>query len=285
MTVLHTKEYNEITIKNPIHIYEFERRGEYGAMAVKSAERVLMILEYLLGFPNGLTAKEISRHLEIAPSSTHELLKTLSDRDYLIEDESKRYSLGPKLIQLGSNASSYFDINKIAVPILKQIMEELEETVFMAILSQNEVTYVAKINSNNTMATNASLGSRKPIYCTGLGKAFLAFMPEQESEKIINKLDFVPFTENTVKDRDELKSQLKTFRSQGYAVDDEEIEEGLYCIAVPVYDATYHMAVAISVSGLKPRMLNKKNRIIESLLRLSERLSRKLCCETEKINI
>lgn len=252
-------------------------------MAVKSAERVLTIFEHLMGFPNGLTAKEISTYLDIAPSSTHELLKTLKGRDYLIEDENKRYTLGPKLIQLGTNAASYFDINKIAMPVLRQIMEELEETVFMAILSGKEVVYVAKVNNNKTMMTNASLGSRKPIYCTGLGKAFLSFMPEEDSKKIIDNLTFVSFTDNTVKNKEELYCQISVFRKQGYAVDDEEIEEGLYCVAVPVYDAKYHLTVAISVSGLKPRMLNKKNRVVECLLRFSETLSRKLCCETEKI--
>lgn len=250
-------------------------------MPVKSAERVLIILEHLLGFPNGLTAKEISTQLEIAPSSTHELLRTLSGRGYLLEDENKRYTLGPKLIQLGANASFYLDINKIAMPILKRIMEELEETVFMAILSQDEIVYVAKVNSNKTVITNANLGSRKPIYCTGLGKAFLAFLPPEESGKIIDSLKFVSFTENTVKNREQLLKQLETFRKQGYAIDDEEIEEGLYCVAVPVYDAEYHMTVAISVSGHKPRMLNKKAHVVESLLRLSDRLSRNLGCRTQ----
>lgn len=248
-------------------------------MAVKSAERVLVILEHLLGFPNGLTAKEISTQLGIAPSSTHELLRTLSARDYLLEDENKRYTLGPKLIQLGSNASSYLDINRIAMPILKRIMEELEETVFMAILSQEEIVYVAKINSNKTVGTNANLGSRKPIYCTGLGKAFLAFLPQEDSRKIIENLTFESFTENTVRSREQLARQLDLFRRQGYAVDDEEIEEGLYCIAVPVYDAQCRMTVAISVSGMKARMINKKATVVETLLRLSDKLSRKLGCK------
>lgn len=254
-------------------------------MAVKSAERILMILEHLLGFPNGLTSKEISVQLGIAPSSTHELLRTLTDRDYLLEDENKRYTLGPKLIHLGANASSYLDINKIAFPILKRIMEELQETVFMAIISQDEVVYVAKVNSNNTVMTNANLGSRKPIYCTGLGKAFLAFKPIEETKKIIENLKFETFTDNTVGNKEQLYHQLEAFRKQGYAIDDEEIEEGLYCIAVPVYDAEYRMTVAISVSGLKTRMMGKKERVVESLLRLSNRLSRKLGCKTENIEI
>lgn len=245
-------------------------------MGVKSAVRVLQIFEHLFGFPNGLTAKELSEQLEIAPSSTHALLKTLSERDYLIEDVYKRYTLGPKLIHLGQNAESYLDINKVVIPHLNFLMKRLEETIFMAILSHEEIVYVAKINNNRTITTNANLGSRKPIYCTGLGKAFLAFLPAEESKKIISHLEFEPITPNTVKNAEELRKQLVVFREQGYAVDDEEIEEGLYCISVPIFDADYHMKVAISVSGLKTHMLSKKKQVVNVLLNLSLVLSEKL---------
>lgn len=245
-------------------------------MAVKSAERILRIFEHLSGFPNGLTAKEISTQLGFAGSSTHELLKTLSENDYLIEDEGKHFILGPKLIQLGQNAECYFDINKIATPYLKQIMQTIDETVFMAILSKNEIVYVAKQNSNTTVATNANIGSRKPIYCTGLGKAFLSFMPEAESEKILATLKYESFTQSTVKNNDEMREQIRRFRQLGYAIDDGEIEEGLYCIAVPVYELNYKMAVGISVSGLKDRILSKKALIVETLLQVSNTISAKL---------
>lgn len=247
-------------------------------MSVKSAERVLRIFEHLSGFPDGLTVKEISTQLNYAPSSTFELLKTLSENEYLICDEKKRYSLGPKLIQLGANASAYLDINKIATPVLNKLMEALEETIFMAVMSQDEIVYVAKIRSNQTCTTNANIGSRKPIYCTGLGKTFLAFMPEEERERIFEKLTMESFTPNTVKTKEDLLIQIQQFRKQGYGVDNEEIEEGLYCIAVPVFDANNHMVVAISVSGPKPRMLRKKDKIVQTMLSLSQSLSRKLGC-------
>lgn len=247
-------------------------------MSVKSAERVLRIFEHLSGFPNGLTAKEISTQLGYAVSSTFELLKTLSDNDYLIENERKRYSLGPKLIQLGVNASSYLDINKVATPLLTKLMEDLEETIFMAVLSLDEVVYVAKINSYKTISTNANIGSRKPIYCTGLGKAFLTFMPEKETLSIIDKLELEPLTPNTVQTKEALLEQIKHFRKLGYAIDNEEIEQGLWCVAVPVYDAANRMIVAVSVSGPKVRMMPKKDKIISKMLRLSEALSKRMGC-------
>ncbi|MCH3964905.1 MAG: IclR family transcriptional regulator [Clostridium sp.] len=245
-------------------------------MAVKSAERVLQIFEHLAAYPNGQTINEISTQLGYAPSSTHALLKTLLDNGYLYIDEIKRYKLGPKLIQLGKSVSSHMSIDKIAQPLLEKTMEELEETIFMAVLFKGEVIYVAKANSYKTVTTNAQIGSRKPIYCTGLGKVFLAFMDIDEKTKILNNLNFKKFTKNTVTSKEELLKQLISFRNQGYTVDDEEIEEGLYCIAVPVFDSSKHVIAALSASGPKQRMLSKKELVIKKMLSVSNLLSYQL---------
>ncbi|AZV57662.1 IclR family transcriptional regulator [Clostridium sp. AWRP] len=245
-------------------------------MAVKSAERVLRIFEHLSAYPDGQTINEISTQLGYAASSTHALLKTLLENGYLYIDEMKRYMLGPKLIQLGKSASSHMSINKIAQPLLEETMEELEETIFMAVLFKEEVTYVAKANSYKTVTTNAQIGSRKPIYCTGLGKVFLAFMDTDERSLILNNLDFKKFTNNTATSKEALLKQLVSFKSQGYAIDDEEIEEGLYCIAVPVFDASKRVIAALSASGPKQRMLSKKEHIIKKMLSVSHLLSYQL---------
>ena len=122
-------------------------------MAVKSAERVLDIFEHLSTRPDGLTAKELSEQLGWAGSSTFELLKTLSEREYLSMDAGRRYTLGPRLINLGMSAAAMLDINKIAAPTLRKTMELLGETVFLAVLSGDEVVYVAKANSSKTITT------------------------------------------------------------------------------------------------------------------------------------
>lgn len=247
-------------------------------MAVKSAERVLRIFEYLANYPDGLTAKEIGEALGYAPSSAFALLKTLSEDEYLSEDEGKRYALGPKLIQLGINASAALDVNKLAGPTLRSIMNTLNETVFMGVLAGDEVVYVAKVNSNKTISTNASVGSRKPVYCTGLGKAFLAFMDRGRSKKIIETLHFEPFTETTVTSAAELRAELETCRALGYAVDNGEIETGLWCVAVPIYNAERQMIAAVSVSGPKVRMQPQKELVVRTMLDASLAISRKCGC-------
>lgn len=251
-------------------------------MAVKSAERVLDLFEHLSNLPDGLTAKELSEQLGWAGSSTFELLKTLSEREYLAMDANRRYTLGPRLINLGMSAASMLDINKIAAPTLRKTMELLGETVFLAVLSGDEVVYVAKANSSKTISTNASVGSRKPVYCTGLGKAFLAFMDGSKCDVILDRLQFETFTPTTVRSKEELAQQLAEFRNQGYAVDNGEIEEDLWCVAVPIFDADSRVIAAMSVSGPKVRMLPKRELIVKTMLEASRSISRRcgyLCSE------
>ena len=125
-------------------------------MAVKSAERVLQIFELLEGAPGGMTNKDISQSLGFAPSSTLGILQTMLEYGYLMIDEGKRYSLGGKLVRLGDIAASRFDIGKMASPHLKHLMNALEETCFLAVLSGDEIVYIAKEWCEQTINTNCS---------------------------------------------------------------------------------------------------------------------------------
>ncbi|WP_270815513.1 IclR family transcriptional regulator [Hungatella effluvii] len=245
-------------------------------MGVKSAERVLEIFELLKDYPEGLTMKEIGEELGYAASSAFGLVRTLAEQGYLLENDNKRYTLGAKLIQLGAYASSYLDINKIAAPVLKRLMENLKETVFMAVLSGEEIVYVAKVDNYRSISTNARLGGRKPIYCTGLGKAFLTYMAENERRDLIEGIRFIPMTEHTITRKEDLYEQLNQFKEQGYAVDNEEIEVGLWCAAAPVFNSNGEMEAAVSVSGPTERMKGNKDMIVSLLLEAAKEISEKL---------
>ena len=134
---------------------------------VKSAERVLMVFDLLAQHPKGLTIKEISSILSFPQSSTSGLIETLYTNSYLTVDDFPKYKLGTKLIQLGGAAKDSLDISVQGSPFLKELMEGVQETVFMAILDQFELAYIAKINSNRSIRTTAEPGKSKPLYCTG----------------------------------------------------------------------------------------------------------------------
>lgn len=242
-------------------------------MSVKSAVRVLEILELLRDYPQGLNAKEIGNALQYPQSSTFHLLKTLYEYGYLTRDETLKYKLGAKLIQLGQRAMESMDLYQDARIPLTKLMEEVQETVFMAILSGDEMVYIAKVDNNRSIRTTAQIGTRKPMYCTGLGKAMLAFLPEERRNAILSKTPLEAITENTITDRNELIDLLNLSRERGYAIDNEENEEGLYCIASPVFDANGQVVAAVSVAGPKDRMKKRQDFILSHLKKTTKLIS------------
>jgi DNA-binding IclR family transcriptional regulator len=242
-------------------------------MSVKSAIRALEILELLADHEQGLSVKEMSEALAFPQSSTFNLVQTLFEDGYLVQSLNKRYKLGPKLIRIGTRALASFDLHTDARLYLQELMGKVEETVFMAVLSDSELVYIAKVDSNRSIKTSAEIGSRKPLYCTGLGKAFLSFLPKEKREELIHKTDLVPLTPKTVTNPEELLSQLAQFNTLGYAIDDEENEEGLYCYAAPVYNAAGEIIAAISTAGPKERITKNSEKVISELLNTSRRIS------------
>ncbi|UOR11517.1 IclR family transcriptional regulator [Halobacillus amylolyticus] len=242
-------------------------------MTVKSADRVINILDLLKEFPEGLTLKEIADRLSLPQSSTFHLLQTMEMRQFLSVTERKTYKLGPKLIQIGTRALETLDVNAEAQPYLRQLMENVEETVFMAVMLENELVYVAKVDNYRSVRTSAQIGMRKPMYCTGLGKAFLAFLPEQVKNNILSQIEMPAITKNTITDQDALNEQLLEFRRLGYSIDDEENEGSLYCLAAPIYNAAGEMTAAVSVAGPKNRVYPRQSEIVKELLSTAKAIS------------
>ncbi|WML43968.1 IclR family transcriptional regulator [Neobacillus sp. PS3-40] len=242
-------------------------------MSVKSAERVLKVFELLAQHQEGLTIKSVSEFLSIPQSSTSGLIETMFLEGFLTVDSSKRYRLGPKLIHLGHVALDSLDISTQGIPFLKDLMEDVQETVFMAILADSELAYVAKINSKRSIRTTAQPGLSKPLYCTGLGKTFLTFLPEEVRDELLSKLELKPITPKTITSVETLKDQLKSFAEMGYSIDDEENEEGLICFAAPVFGADRIIHAAISIAGPKERMVKQKDFIVGKLLETSRKIA------------
>ncbi|HJV17124.1 MAG TPA: IclR family transcriptional regulator [Bacillales bacterium] len=242
-------------------------------MSVKSAQRVLRMFELLAQHPEGLAINEVSNTLSFPQSSTSVLVATLFKEGYLTVDSMKRYKLGPKLIQLGRVAMETMDISSQGLPYLKKLKEDVQETVFMAVLSSTSLVYVAKIDSDRSIRTTAQPGQSKPLYCTGLGKIFLTFLPESKRNSMLDNIQFEQVTKNTITNRAKLEKQLEEFAKLGYSIDNEENEEGLICLAAPIFGSDGMIQSAISVAGPKERMLKHKGHIIEKLLETSSKIA------------
>lgn len=242
-------------------------------MSVKSAERVLDIIDYLTSVEDGGTLMELSKQLEIPKSSMSQLLGTMVRKNYLIKTEANVYKLGSKLIVSGNKARTTNDIYSASATILKDTVSKTGETVFLAIRSSDEIIYLAKFDSDESIRTTAQPGMRKPLHCTGLGKTFLSFEKEEIRQELLDIISLDYYTEHTITNRDLLKDELLKFREQGFTIDDEENDIGVYCVAAPIYGEDGDMVAAISCAGSKARMLDRKQSIIEEIKTAAKKIS------------
>lgn len=246
-------------------------------MIVKSAFRVIQILDLLAERREGMTVQEISDALAIPQSSAFNLLNTLFESDTLTyERAGKMYALGSKAVKWGFSALESIDVAKLGSESIERLRDEVNETVFMALRSEDHLVYIAKKDSTRSIRTTALLGSTKPLYCTGLGKAFLTFMNQEEKSELLKKMKLERINQHTITDIHQLNQQIVKFHEQGYAIDDEESELGLYCLAAPIYDYSNEMVAAISVAGPKERMLAQKPFILKKLIIAASQISGKM---------
>ncbi len=221
---------------------------------IKSVHRAITILE-LLGKNEGLSVTEVSTQLNYPKSSVHEILATMQNDGIVEKDrEHNRYNLGLKLFELGNQARAGLELRRIAMPFLKRLNEAFNETVYLTVLDRGEVLYIESFGSTKRLQANSIIGVRAPLYCTGVGKAILAFLPLDEIERIIAANGLPKYTENTITDIELLKKDLSSVRRRGYSIDNREIEVGLRCVGAPIYNHEGLVFAAISISGPSQRI-------------------------------
>jgi DNA-binding IclR family transcriptional regulator len=222
-------------------------------------DRALAILQMLSAEGPDLSLGEISGKLDLHKSTVHRLIMVL-ERHRLIERNSGngRIRLGLKLFELGTRAVSQLDLRERARPVLERLVLETSETVHLCILDDTEVVYVDKVEPARSVRMSSSVGRRNPAYSTALGKAILAYLPEERVEAIVRKQGLKPLTANTITSLLDLKTELAAIRDRGYAIDDEESEEGVRCVGSVVRDVTGAPVAAISVSGPAFRLTREK---------------------------
>ncbi|QQO10937.1 IclR family transcriptional regulator [Breznakiella homolactica] len=228
----------------------------YG-VSVQSVDRALEILEIIAG-PGGdeLGITDIAAKIGLNKSTVYGLVNTLVNREYLEQNpDTKRYRLGIKLFEMGSLVQRRIDVRAEAKPYCQELSEKYDSTVHLAAFYDFEIVYIDKVDSPDAVVQYSQLGRRAPMYCTGVGKAILANIPESERELFYRNVELRSFTANTITTREDLEKELARIRERGYAVDDEEIQPGLRCVAAPIFDHLGRPSAAISVS--KP--LNRMN--------------------------
>ena len=219
----------------------------------------------------------LASRLGLAKSTVHRLATTLVEYDILEQNrESGKYRLGLALFELGTLVRRKMDAASGSQEQIHALADATGETVQLAILDHLSVLYIRIRESRQAVRMSSGLGSRAPAHCTGVGKALLAFQPPEVVQQVIDN-GLKRYTEHTITDAGALKEELAAIRSRGYAIDDEEIEVGLRCVAAPIRDHSGHVTAAISVAAPVQRM-SKKNvqATIPSVVAAAEAISRRL---------
>lgn len=244
---------------------------------IKVLEKTFRILDLFDEKGKGLTITEINDTLGFNKTSTFRIVKNLEDADFIEKDpDTQKYKLGVKLSYLGSLAEPHTKLVKIARPFLRQLNQGCDETVHLAVLHQGEALYLDKIEGRKVIQVISRVGTKLPSHCSGVGKTLLAALPEEDLERIIRRKGLPRFTPHTITDPGALRLELARVRRQGYAIDNEEIEEGLKCVAAPVLDAGGRVVAAISISTPKERFEREVSVFIRDVTNTAREISDKI---------
>jgi IclR family KDG regulon transcriptional repressor len=251
-------------------------RNEEGKKLIQSVIRTLKILNSLEE-DKELQIAEISNRVGIGKSTAHHLLMTLKEMQFVKQDpRTKAYSLGIQVFKLGYAYYHQMDLIRLARPFLQVLSERTRETVHLAELLGDEVLYLDKIESLQSIVMRSRIGTTKPAHCTGLGKALLAWQKEEALKQMVDRLDLQRYTDKTIVDKGRLLEEFGRYRRQGYSIDDEEIEIGLFCVAAPVFDISGNVVAAVSVSCPKYRADGRLDELISLVAQTARDISGEL---------
>jgi IclR family KDG regulon transcriptional repressor len=246
-------------------LLERPRRSKSAPVGVVG--KLLQLLERLDQAPGGLLLREIVKSTSINKSTAYRFLSHLESEGYVFRDSDGYYMVGPKLAKLGNGTTYQATLCRTSAAILETLCIETGETVNLAVLDGNEILYLKVFESRHTFRMVSEVGRRRPLYCTALGKAVLAYLPPEQQRKIISSTRFDRFTPHTVGSAEDLDKDLHRVHRRGYALDDEETVVGARCIAVPILNRDHTVLGGISVSGPVVRVTKRMIPEFAALLR------------------
>jgi IclR family transcriptional regulator, acetate operon repressor len=254
-------------------------RGPY-----RGAERMLQILRVLAEHPDGADLAQIARSLGAPKSSTHRALAILRNSNFSVQDDEGKYRVGLGLVHLVFKFLESIDDVGIIRPVLGDLARQLGETAHYAVRDGTDVVYLAKVSASNQPVRMSSIvGGRNPLYCTGVGKALLAYDlldMQSVSDFVESSGPLVKRTPNTIVTIADLAAELALIRSRGYAVDNEENEQSICCVALPVFfGSPTRPTGAVSVTALvyRTRLKDLESKVNSIIATITQRLGEGAC--------
>lgn len=220
---------------------------------------------------------ELSQQVGIPKPSVYRICEALVEIGFLRKNPDKTYSLGLRLLELGSVVLSTLEVRKLAMEEIEKLQNLTGESIHLGILDGTEIVSIEALESSHSLRTRVYIGKRASLYCTAVGKALLAFLPKEQRDEIIEKLDLKPHTKNTITNKKELLKELERIRQRGYAVDNMEDEEGVKCVGAPILNSKRIAIASISISGPSMRITDEKIREYSKMVKeVARNISSKL---------
>ena len=238
----------------------------------------LDVIDCLNDYTKFYRASDIAHKLGVNRSRIFRILKTLSARGYVDYDpDTQGYHLGVKFLHIGENVRERLDLRREAEPILVELAHQTGDSAHLLILQGDRAVTIDRRQGRNRLQVASPIGQSLPLYVGASPKILLAYLPEAERERIINSIEFESFTENTINDSNELRKSIEKIRQQGYAVDEEDYEQGVYAIGAPVHDDGGRVIAGITITTPGSRYSSKRRReLIALVINAGQRLSEKL---------
>jgi IclR family pca regulon transcriptional regulator len=219
-----------------------------------SLARGLLVIQSFTPQAPQMTISQLSVKTGLSRAAVRRCLYTLSKLGFAGVEEGSRYALRPRMLTLSNTYSASNSLSTAAQPILERMSANLHESFSVATLDGDEIVYIARSAVSRVMSDDLHIGSRLPAYCTSMGRVLLAYLPAEQIEQYLARVELTPHTARTVSSVEKLRLALRNVRRHGYALVDQEYEIGLRSLAVPVYSPTGRVVATINLSGSAPRI-------------------------------
>lgn len=218
----------------------------------RTVERTFAILQLIADSKDGITLQEIANEMEMAKSSAFVIVQTLLELNYIstVKNNNKKYCLGIETYSLGMKYVNDMSLVEQCAIYIPPIAEKYDKTAFVAVLNGTKVVYVYKYVAHNAKLASCALGTRKDAYATSLGKAIIAFLPEEERSALVDKIEFKALTSYTITSKEKFLEEIERTKERGYSLDVRELEDITSCCGAPIFNYNGEVIAAVSLSDI-----------------------------------
>lgn len=244
---------------------------------IKSLVKAFEILQLFNSAEPRLTLAQISERLGYHKSTTYNLLATLLELGYVEKPNEDQYALGTATIRLTQSVRVNCEIRDRVSPLLRELANTSQESVYLTVLDGEYCLYIYAIETSTRLLARTAVGERGYLHRTAVGKAMLAFLPQEQVDAIIDQTGLPGSTEYSITDHVQLQQELEESRERGYALDRGENEINTYCVAAPIFDASGQVVASCSISGMDPEIVGRRlpelaSYVMHSTLEASRRM-------------